>query len=55
MIYIKDDIEGFDFQAALPHLSDQRREEALRYTFELGRKLNAAAYLLLRQGNRVTL
>lgn len=50
MIYINDDIEGFDFQAALPHLSDQRREEALRYTFELGRKLNATAYLLLRQG-----
>ena len=50
MIYINDDIEGFDFEAALPLLSDQRRKEALRYTFELGRKLNAAAYLLLRQG-----
>lgn len=50
MIYINDDIEGFDFKAALPLLSDQRRKEALRFTFELGRKLNAAAYLLLRQG-----
>ena len=52
MIYINDNIEGFDFEAALPLLSDQRREEALRYTFELGRKLNAAAYLLLRKGLR---
>lgn len=50
MIYINDNIEGFDLESALPLLSDQRREEALRYTFELGRKLNAAAYLLLRQG-----
>lgn len=50
MIYINDDIRSFDFEKALPLLSPQRREQAMRYTFELGRKLSAAAYLLLLHG-----
>ncbi len=47
-----DDIDHFDFDAALPLLSEQRREQALRFKYELGRKTCAAAYLLLCQGLR---
>ena len=47
MIYWNDDIARFDWQAALPLLSEQRREQVLRYRHELGRRQSAAAYLLL--------
>ena len=50
MIYLNDDIAGFDWQAALPLLSEQRREQCLRFKYELGRKTCAAAYLLLCEG-----
>ncbi len=52
MIYLNDDIAGFDFKAALPLLSDQRREQALKFKYELGRKTCAMAYLLLCEGLR---
>lgn len=48
MIYLNDDIEGFDFEKALPMLSDQRRKQALQFKHEQGRKTCAMAYLLLR-------
>ena len=51
-IYINDDIEHFDWQAALPLLSEQRREQCLKFKHELGRKTCAAAYLLLREALR---
>ena len=51
-IYINDDIEHFDWQAALPLLSEQRREQCLRFKHELGRKTCAAAYLLLCEALR---
>lgn len=47
MVYLNDDIAHFDFEAALPLLSEQRREQALKFKHELGRKTCAAAYLLL--------
>ena len=50
MIYLNDDIEHFDWQAALPLLSDQRREQCLKFKHEQGRKTCAAAYLLLCEG-----
>ena len=50
MIYLNDDIAGFDIEAALPLLSDQRREQTLKFRHELGRKTCAAAYLLLCEG-----
>jgi len=50
MIYLNDDIQHFDFEAALPLLSEQRREVAMRFKFEQGRKTCAAAYLLLCEG-----
>ena len=50
MLYINDDISNFDFDASVEQLSAQRLAQALRFRHVLGRKLNAAAYLLLRQG-----
>ena len=52
MIYINDHIEAFDLDAALPQLSDERRQQTLRFRHELGRKTCAAAYLLLCEGLR---
>ena len=52
MIYINDHIADFDFEASLPLLSEQRREQALKFKHELGRKTCAAAYLLLCEGLR---
>ena len=52
MVYLNDDIEHFDLEAALPLLSEQRREQCLRFKFDLGRKQCAAAYLLLCEGLR---
>ena len=50
MIYINDNIDAFDVEAALPLLSEERREQTLRFRFERGRKTCAAAYLLLCEG-----
>ncbi len=50
MIYLNDDIASFDVEAALPLLSEQRREQTLKFRYELGRKTCAAAYLLLCEG-----
>ena len=50
MVYLNDNIEEFNFEAALPLLSAQRREQALRFKHEQGRKTCALAYLLLCQG-----
>ena len=52
MIYLNDDIEHFDWQAALPLLSDQRRAQCLKFRHEQGRRTCAAAYLLLCEGLR---
>lgn len=52
MIYLNDDIQRFDFEASLPLLSEQRREQALKFKHELGRKTCAMAYLLLCEGLR---
>lgn len=50
MIYLDDNIADFNLEAALPLLSEQRREQLLKFKHELGRKTCAMAYLLLRQG-----
>ena len=52
MIYINDHIYDFDLQKALSRLSDQRREQALRFKHELGQRTCTAAYLLLCEGLR---
>lgn len=52
MIYLNDHIEDFDLEEALTRLSPQRREQALRYKHEHGRRQSVAAYLLLCEGLR---
>ena len=52
MIYLNDDIAGFNLDAALPLLSEQRREQVLKFKHEQGRKTCALAYLLLCEGLR---
>lgn len=49
MVYIDDHIWDFDLEAALLELSPERREQALRYRHELGRRQCALAYLLLKR------
>ena len=50
MIYLNDHLFDFDLDAALLELSEQRRQLALRYRHELGRRTCAAASLLLCEG-----
>ena len=50
MIYLNDDIAHYDWQAALPLLSEQRREQVLRFRYELGRCTCVAAHMLLCEG-----
>ena len=52
MIYINDNIGLIPFEPALQELSAQRREQALQFKFEQGRRLSVAAYLLLKEGLR---
>ena len=52
MVYLNDDIAHFDWEAALPLLSEQRREQTLKFKHLLGRKTCAAAYLLLCEALR---
>ena len=52
MIYLNDDITHFDLASALPLLSEQRREQTLKFKHEQGRRTCAAAYLLLCEGLR---
>ncbi len=48
MIYINTDIYNFDLGEALAQISEQRREQALRFSHEEGQRLCVAAYMLLR-------
>ena len=52
MIYIDDHINDFDLEAGLELISDQRREQALKFRFEQGRRTCVLAYLLLMRGLR---
>ena len=42
-------IDDFDLQAALADISEQRREQALRFRFERGQRTCVLAYLLLKR------
>jgi 4'-phosphopantetheinyl transferase len=50
MVYLNDHIADFDWEKALSLLSEQRREQTLKFKYELGRKTCAGAYLLLCEG-----
>lgn len=52
MVYIDEHIDDFDLEAALAELSEQRRQQALRFRFERGQRTCALAYLLLRRALR---
>ena len=52
MLYLNDHLQDLDLDDALAQLSEQRREQALRYKHDLGQRTCAAAYLLLCQGLR---
>ena len=52
MLYLNDRLNDFDLDDALAQLSEQRREQALRFKHETGRRTCAAAYLLLCRGLR---
>lgn len=49
---VSEEIWGFDLEAALKEISEQRREQALKFKHEQGRRLCVLAYLLLKQGLR---
>jgi 4'-phosphopantetheinyl transferase len=48
-IFINDHLDNIDINTSLPALSEQRRQKALLYKFEQGRRECIAAYLLLRK------
>ena len=50
MIYLNNHTELLDIEDALSKVSEQRREQALRFAHESGRRLSLAVYLLLMEG-----
>jgi 4'-phosphopantetheinyl transferase len=52
MVLIDEHIFDFDLDSALRELSEQRREQALRYKHELGQRTCTLAYLLLKRALR---
>ena len=51
---VAENIWAFDLEAALKEISEQRREQALKFKYELGQRLCVRAYLLLKKGLRET-
>ena len=49
---VREDIWELDLQAALEEISEQRREQALKFKYEQGQRLCVLAYLLLKQALR---
>lgn len=52
MIYVNSHFDEIDLDAALLLLPEARRQKALAFRHELGRRQSVAAWLLLRQGCR---
>lgn len=50
MIYVDEDIWGYDLNQSLEQVSEQRRAHALRYVKEEDRRLSVAVYQLLCKG-----
>ena len=51
-VLVSEDIWDFDLTAALQDISGQRREQALKFKYELGQRLCVLAYRLLKQALR---
>ena len=49
---VSENIWNFDLEAALKEISEQRREQALKFRHEQGQRLCVLAYQLLKQGLR---
>ena len=49
-LFLSEEIWDFNLDAALTEISGQRREQALRFKHELGRRLCVLAYQLLKRG-----
>ena len=49
---VSEEIWDFNLEAALGEISEQRREQALKFKYELGQRLCVLAYQLLKQGLR---
>ena len=52
MVYLNDQVGALDLDLALARVSAQRREQALKFRHENGRRLSLAVYLLLMDGLR---
>ena len=50
MVYLSENIWDFDLSRALGEISEQRREQALKFKFEQGQRLCVLAYQLLKEG-----
>jgi len=51
-VLVSEEIWDFNLEAALGEISEQRREQALKFKHEQGQRLCVLAYLLLKQGLR---
>ena len=51
---VSEEIWSFNLEGALREISEQRREQALKFRHELGQRLCVLAYLLLKKGLRET-
>ena len=51
-LLVSEHIWDFNLSAALGEVSEQRREQALKFKYELGQRLCVLAYQLLKQGLR---
>ena len=49
-VFLSEEIWDFDLAAALEEISKQRREQALKFKYELGQRLCVLAYQLLKRG-----
>ena len=50
VVLVSEDIWEFNLETALKEISEQRREQALKFKYELGQRLCVLAYQLLKQG-----
>lgn len=50
MVYLNDNTDVLDIEAALAEVSAQRREQAMKFKHENGKRLCLAVYLLLKKG-----
>jgi len=50
MVYVNEHTDLLDIESALKLVSAQRREQALKFRYENGRRLSLAVYLLLMKG-----